>query len=103
MFSKKSAPSKLLAPHGELIFDGFWWDFAKQGINLASKSTPKYAKSNRREAIRFDSRTAKVGSALLFVMIIVIYQKSVLGIFRYAFDKVLDLIRKIVIFFCEIL
>mgnify|MGYP003425275342 CR=1 FL=1 len=46
------------APHGELIFDGFWWDFAKQGINLASKSTPKYAKSNRREAIRFDSRTA---------------------------------------------
>ena len=47
-----------LAPHGELIFDGFWWDFAKQGINLASKSTPKYAKSNRREAIRFDSRTA---------------------------------------------
>ena len=59
MFSKKSAPSKLLAPHGELIFDGFWWDFAKQGINLASKSTPKYAKSNRREAIRFDSRTAK--------------------------------------------
>jgi len=58
LFSKKSAPSKLLAPHGELIFDGFWWDFAKQGINLASKSTPKYAKSNRREAIRFDSRTA---------------------------------------------
>jgi len=59
LFSKKSAPSKLLAPHGELIFDGFWWDFAKQGINLASKSTPKYSKSNRREAIRFDSRTAK--------------------------------------------
>ena len=48
------------APHGELIFDGFWWDFAKQGINLASKSTPKYAKSNRREAIRFDSRTATI-------------------------------------------
>ena len=46
------------APHGELIFDGFWWDFAKQGINLASKSTPKDTKSNRREAIRFDARTA---------------------------------------------
>ena len=46
------------APHGELIFDEFWWDFAKQGINLASKSTPKDTKSNRREAIRFDSRTA---------------------------------------------
>ena len=59
MFSKKSAPSKLLAPHGELIFDGFWWDFAKQGINLASEITPKDAKSNRREAIRFDFRTAK--------------------------------------------
>jgi hypothetical protein len=43
LFSKKSAPSKLLAPHGELIFDGFWWDFAKQGINLASEITPKDA------------------------------------------------------------
>jgi hypothetical protein len=46
------------APHGELIFDGFWWDFAKQGINLASEITPKDAKINHREAIRFDSLTA---------------------------------------------
>ena len=59
LFSKKSAPSKLLAPHGELIFDGFWWDFAKQGINLASKSTPKDAEINRHEAIKFGSHTAK--------------------------------------------
>jgi len=61
LFSKKSAPSKLLAPHGELIFDGFWWDFAKQGINLSSEIPPKDAKSNRREAIKFGSRTAKHG------------------------------------------
>ena len=60
MFSKKSAPSKLLAPHGELIFDGCGWDFAKQGINLASESTPKDTKSNCREAIRFDFRTAAI-------------------------------------------
>jgi hypothetical protein len=46
------------APHGELIFDGFWWDFAKQGINLASEITPKDAKINHREAIMFGSRTA---------------------------------------------
>ena len=46
------------ASHGELIFDGFWWDFAKQGINLASEITPKGAKINHREAIRFDSLTA---------------------------------------------
>ena len=58
MFLKKSAPSKLLTPRGELIFDGFWWDFAKQGINLASDITPKDAKINHREAIRFDSLTA---------------------------------------------
>ena len=48
------------APHGELIFDGFWWDFAKQGINLASEITPKDAKINHREAIRLGSRTAIV-------------------------------------------
>jgi hypothetical protein len=46
------------APHGKLIFDGFGWDFAKQGINLASEITPKDAKINHREAIRFDSLTA---------------------------------------------
>ena len=48
------------APHGELIFDGFWWDFAKQGINLESEITPKDAKINHREAIMFDSRTANL-------------------------------------------
>ena len=48
------------APHGELIFDRFWWDFAKQGINLASEIAPKDAKINHREAIRFDSLAAKV-------------------------------------------
>ena len=47
------------APHGELIFDGFWWDFAKQGINLASEITPKDAKINHREAIWFGSLTAR--------------------------------------------
>jgi hypothetical protein len=55
---KKSASSKLLAPEGECIFDRFWWDFAKQDTNLASKSTPKDAKMNRPRAIRFDSRAA---------------------------------------------
>jgi hypothetical protein len=47
-----------VAPHGELIFDGFWWDFAKQGINLASKITPKDAEINRCEAIMFGFRAA---------------------------------------------
>ncbi len=56
--SKKSAASKLLAPEGECIFDRFWWDFAKQDTNLASKSTPKDAKMNRHRATRFDSRAA---------------------------------------------
>ena len=42
-----------------MIFDGFWWDFAKKGINLSSEITPKDAKIYRREAIRFGSRTAK--------------------------------------------
>ena len=58
--SKKSAASKLLAPEGECIFDGFWCDFAKQDTNLASKSAPKDAKMNRHRATRFDSRTANL-------------------------------------------
>ncbi|MBQ2806471.1 MAG: hypothetical protein IJF08_05415, partial [Clostridia bacterium] len=56
--SKKSAASKLLAPAGECIFDRFWWDFAKQDTNLASKSAPKDAKMHRRPAIRFGSHSA---------------------------------------------
>ena len=56
--SNKSAPSKLLAPVGECIFDRFWCDFAKQDTNLASESAPKDAKMHLRRAIRFDSRTA---------------------------------------------
>ena len=57
--SNKSAPSKLLAPVGECIFDRLWCDFAKQDTNLASESAPKDAKMHHRRAIRFDSRTAK--------------------------------------------
>ncbi|MBQ8339987.1 MAG: hypothetical protein IJY16_06035, partial [Clostridia bacterium] len=45
-------------PHGEFVFDEFWWDFAKQGVYLASESAPKDAKTNHREAISFGSRAA---------------------------------------------
>ena len=42
----------------ELIM--FWWDFAKQGINLASEITPKGTKINRSEAIKLDFLTASI-------------------------------------------
>ena len=61
---KEPCPQKNLfrqncaTPHGEFVFDEFWWDFAKQGVYLASESAPKDAKTNHREAISFGSRAA---------------------------------------------